>query len=116
MGTVGFPGCNPEGRTIDQATMHRLVAAFSDYSGRFVLVLDDLHLVPDSRMDPPWPLARWRVRSELDRLSPGARLAYQPAAAFELPHMKTYPKRDHKPYRRRVSWNEICAMLRIEKQ
>jgi LuxR family transcriptional regulator, maltose regulon positive regulatory protein len=29
-----------------------------------------LHLVVASRMDPPWPLARWRVRGELNELRP----------------------------------------------
>jgi len=29
-----------------------------------------LHLVVASRMDPPWPLARWRVRAELNELRP----------------------------------------------
>jgi hypothetical protein len=39
-------------------------------------VLNDLHLVFTSCMDPPRLLAHWQARSELDRLSPGARLAY----------------------------------------
>ena len=92
MGTVGFPGCNPEGGTIDQATTNRLVAALADSPGRFVLVLYDLHLVSASRLDPPRLLARWWIHAELDRWGPGARLAYTPAQAFELPQMKTYPK------------------------
>jgi len=29
-----------------------------------------LHLAVASRMDPPWPLARWRVRDELNELRP----------------------------------------------
>ncbi len=30
----------------------------------------NLHLVVASRMDPPWPLARWRARDELNELRP----------------------------------------------
>ena len=79
-------------------------------------VLNDLHLVFASRMDPPRLLACWRVRSSLDRLNPRARLADEPAEAFEFSQMKTYPKTDHKPYPRWVSWDGICDMLRLEKQ
>lgn len=71
-----------------------LVNDFAKLEGRAVLILDDLHaissgqihedlvfliehlprsasglhLVVASRMDPPWPLARWRVRDELNEL------------------------------------------------
>jgi LuxR family maltose regulon positive regulatory protein len=73
-----------------------LVNAFSALDERAVLVLDDLHVITEgqihrdlaflidhlplsanglrlvvaSRMDPPWPLARWRARGELNELRP----------------------------------------------
>jgi LuxR family maltose regulon positive regulatory protein len=42
-----------------------------------------LHLVVASRMDPPWPLARWRVRDELNELRPrDLRFSYDETVQF----------------------------------
>ena len=77
-----------------EAELVKLVNDFSGFEERVVLVLDDLHtitetqihqdlaflidhlqfsagglhLVVASRMDPPWPLARWRARAELSEV------------------------------------------------
>lgn len=96
-----------------------LAALLNDFSGfdePVVLVLDDLHtiterqihqdlvylvnhlprsegglhLVVTSRMDPPWPLARWRGRAELNELrTADLRFNYDETAQFlgqSLPH------------------------------
>jgi LuxR family maltose regulon positive regulatory protein len=76
--------------------LENIVNDFSVLEGPVILVLDDFHFIDDhqvhqdliylidhlplsanglhviisSRMDPPWPLARWRARNELNELRP----------------------------------------------
>jgi LuxR family maltose regulon positive regulatory protein len=92
-----------------EALLANLVNDFAKLEGRAILVLDDLHaitesqihqdmvfliehlprsasglhLVVASRMDPPWPLARWRVREDLNELRPvDLRFSYEEAVEF----------------------------------
>ena len=87
----------------------RLLNDLSQLNKRLLLVLDDLHVITDSqihhdlgflvdrlpgsvgglhlvvasRMDPPWPLARWRVRGELTELrTKDMRFSPEEATAF----------------------------------
>jgi LuxR family transcriptional regulator, maltose regulon positive regulatory protein len=86
-----------------------LVNDFSNLEERAILVLDDLHVITESqihqglvflvdhlpqsacglhlviasRMDPPWPLARWRVRDELTEVrSKDLRFSPEEASTF----------------------------------
>ena len=91
------------------ALLTSLANDFSEFKERAILVLDDLHtitesqihqdlvylidhlplspnglqLVVASRMDPPWPLARWRVRNALNELRPAdLRFSYDETVQF----------------------------------
>jgi LuxR family transcriptional regulator, maltose regulon positive regulatory protein len=104
----GFQGCQPDENLEElvqiaqnpvragspEAFLTRLVSEIADQAERFILVLDDLHLVTDpaihgglvfllehlpaspggmhlavsSRIDPPWPMARWRLRNEVNEV------------------------------------------------
>ncbi|MBN1666821.1 MAG: AAA family ATPase [Anaerolineales bacterium] len=92
-----------------EAVLASLVNGLSSIEERVVLVLDDfhvitevqiqqdltyfidhlplstvgLHLVIASRMDPPWPLARWRARGELNELR-SANLRFTDDEAFQF--------------------------------
>ncbi len=51
--------------SITESQIHRDLVFLIDH---LLLSNSGLHLVLASRMDPPWPLARWRVRGELSEL------------------------------------------------
>jgi LuxR family maltose regulon positive regulatory protein len=92
-----------------EAELIKLVNDFSSLEERVVLVLDDLHAITETqihqdlaflidhlqlsagglhlvvacRMDPPWPLARWRARGELSEFhSADLRFAYDETVQF----------------------------------
>ena len=93
----------------EESVLAKLVAVLADFPKRFILVLDDLHLVTEaqvydgilflleqlsrsqgglylvvaSRIDPPWPLARLRVRAELNEVrTKDLRFSPEEAATF----------------------------------
>jgi len=92
--------------TDTESVLTRLVNNLSEISWPVILVLDDyhvileseiqemlifmvenqptqMHLVISSRSDPPWPLARFRVRGELNEIrSQDLRFTQEEAAAF----------------------------------
>jgi LuxR family transcriptional regulator, maltose regulon positive regulatory protein len=99
---------DPQTQTIE-AALTSLVAEIDRRPGRCILILDDLHLVSDSRihdglifllehlppapggihlaiasrMDPPWSLARWRVRGEVTEVrAADLRFTSEEATAF----------------------------------
>jgi LuxR family transcriptional regulator, maltose regulon positive regulatory protein len=66
--------------TITEGKIHEDLVFLMDH---LQLSTNSLHLVVASRMDPPWPLARWRVRQEVTELrSTDLRFTLQETAVF----------------------------------
>jgi LuxR family transcriptional regulator, maltose regulon positive regulatory protein len=101
---------------ITEVELIKLVNSFSGLEERVIMVLDDvhnitetqilqdlvflidhlkrsiggLHLVVAGRMDPPWPLARWRARGELSEFhSADLRFDFDETARFFHQYLQT---------------------------
>lgn len=66
--------------TITEGKIHQGLVFLIDH---LPLSAAGLHLVFSSRGDPPWPLARWRVRDELNELRP-ADLRFSPTETTQF--------------------------------